>query len=100
GDVRRTAALQACEQGPGAPVVDEGLDSLRLDAFREALVPAPAPIAGVVVESGVSADRDQGGDSLRSAGGDMKREPAAHRVTHEVRSPDVQLFPKRDQVFG
>ena len=99
-DVRRPAALQPGEEGKSAPVIDERLDAIALDAFRQGLVAEPAALACAVVEPGMRADRDEREHALGTARRHVKRKPPTHRVAREVRPLDPEPVPKGKQVLG
>ena len=100
GHERGPATLEAREQGQRAPVVDERLQPVLLDALGEPFVPAPASLSGLFLEARVRTDGEQREDSFRSARGGVERQAAAHRITHEVRARDSEMVPEPLEVVG
>src|SRR2546427_444830 len=98
-DVRRTPTLEPGEHGKRAPVIDERLDAFLLYALRESLVPAPATLAGILLEPGVGADGEEREHSIRAAGRDVKRQPATHRVAGEMGPLDSEVVPHGQEVL-
>ena len=86
-----TLVLRRCQSGEqriGQPLVDECLDTDRLDVRRQCLVGrSPRRPLVVVVDPGRRTDQDQPLDELRVGERGMQRHSAAHRVADVRRSP-------------
>src|SRR5439155_24811676 len=99
GDVRGAPTLEPGEQGQRAPVVDERFDAFLLHALRESLVPAPATLAGVLLEPGMGADGEEREHSIRAAGRNVKCQPPTHRVAGEMGPLDSEVVPQGQEVL-
>ena len=94
------SSLQACEQGQRPPVVDESLEPVLLDAFGETLVAAAPPFAGVFLQPRMRADGEQREHAVGTPGRGMQRQPAAHRIAHDVTALHAQRVPQPHEVRG
>src|SRR4029077_11860308 len=94
------AALEAGEHGLRAPVVDERLDAVLLDPRGQRIVSLAPALAGVGVEPGVRADREHGEHAVGTLRRDVKGEPSAHRIAHQVAALDTERVPELDEVLG
>ena len=95
-----SSSLQAGEQGQRPPVVGESLEPVLLDAFGETLVAAAPPFAGVFLQPRMRADGEQREHAVGTPGRDMQRQPAAHRIAHDVTALHADRVPEQDEIPG
>ena len=95
---RRAASLKPGEHREAAPVVDESLEPICLDPLRQCLIAAAPPLARLVLETGMGADREQREDPFRMGGRDMEGEPPPHGVAHQVGARDPEVVPQHHEV--
>src|SRR5439155_11581065 len=81
-------------------VADECVDAVVFDPLGKRLVAKPSSLTRIFVEPGVRTDGEKRERTVGVARCDVKREAAAHRVTHDMTSLEAELVPQPQNVRG
>ena len=92
-------SFQTGEERQAAPVVDEGLESVVLNALRQGLIVSAPVFALVLFKPRMGPDGQERQGTCRPRGRDVEREPAPHRVSDQMAARDPKMVPEHLEIF-